>query len=816
MGLYKPLLAAACVLVMLAISASGAAPVTFTWNGPQFTKGPQQGQLCTIGQPFCILGDPNNFTVYQVKLTSPGTGKPNPNNWDLEIQTNYGTTLPGVSEVIPPYFDLEINGTFGMGDFLIVWNGVSYGIVMTAHDGYTPGNLYLSPNGYRNSQDVLSTQPGTNIVNPNFPILIAPGAIQVGVGSLAAGPGTSPAKYKITDSFSAPANFLAGSTFTIYFSSYACGNSIVMGAPVIPPSLTKQFATHVLAAPNTPTTVTFTVQNTTAATITNVVVTDPMPSPFSIINNVFGGTCTTATFNGVVALTPASPPSTSFTLTIPSMGPNTSCTLVLNVTGTATTTGCVQNTANITFGPANTPGAPATDCMGVNLTVLPPTVSKTYPVKLVPINTCVAMNFTLSNTNAATALTNVTFVSGDNLPFGLTLCGSPAPSGTCLGSPYNGQITPIGSLAGAGQFNITIATFAANSSCTLSLSVQAAGTYIPQLNSVTITSTQGVGNTSSDILTTLPIPPTISKQFSPAIVPINSPSTLALTLCNPNSATNLLGVNFNDPFVAPLTVATPPNAVNGCGGTLTAVAGASSIALSGVTLPAATCCTVQVNVVSPTVGLIPNLTTNITSTTPVLTGNQAPNTLQVIPPPPPPPNTSYLVSYASNLNIADSYVDITNFGTVNGNDTAGRLCANVYVFDANEEPVACCSCPVTPNGLVSLSVSNIISKPLTPNNPTSVVIKLLGSTPNGGSCDAANPTPLARGLGAWRTTIHALGPANAASPSWQQTDVPFTISELSESEYAKLRAVCSFIQTYGSSFGMCKGCQNFGRGAQKQ
>src|SRR6202030_3842230 len=89
---------------------------------------------------------------------------------------------------------------------------------------------------------------------------------------------------------------------------------------------------------------------------------------------------------------------------------------------------------------------------------------------------------------------------------------------------------------------------------------------------------------------------------------------------------------------------------------------------------------------------------------------------------------TYQLRYLANLNIGDSYVNLTNAGTLSGFDPAGRICVNVYTFDPAEEMISCCACPVTPNGLNSLSVRNdLIGNTLTPGKPTSVIIKLLAS-----------------------------------------------------------------------------------------
>src|SRR5882724_4423029 len=106
-------------------------------------------------------------------------------------------------------------------------------------------------------------------------------------------------------------------------------------------------------------------------------------------------------------------------------------------------------------------------------------------------------------------------------------------------------------------------------------------------------------------------------------------------------------------------------------------------------------------------------------------------------------DNAFQTRYASNLNIGDSVVNITNTGARGGvtnqaGTTAsigGAICVNVYAFSPDEQMVACCSCPVTPDGLVSLSAKNdLTSNTLTPATPFSIVVKLLATVPVGGSC----------------------------------------------------------------------------------
>jgi hypothetical protein len=142
---------------------------------------------------------------------------------------------------------------------------------------------------------------------------------------------------------------------------------------------------------------------------------------------------------------------------------------------------------------------------------------------------------------------------------------------------------------------------------------------------------------------------------------------------------------------------------------------------------------------------------------------------------------------------------------------AGTICANVYAFSPTEQMISCCSCPVSPNALRSFSIQNdVLSNTFTVSKPTSVVIKLLASLPQGG-CNASSPkvVSLARGMAAWGTTLHA-----QPSGSYGVTETKFVGSGLSTSELSRLTTLCGFIQNTGSGFGLCTSCNSSGLGGR--
>ncbi|MGD1093697.1 MAG: hypothetical protein ABSB35_17130 [Bryobacteraceae bacterium] len=181
------------------------------------------------------------------------------------------------------------------------------------------------------------------------------------------------------------------------------------------------------------------------------------------------------------------------------------------------------------------------------------------------------------------------------------------------------------------------------------------------------------------------------------------------------------------------------------------------------------------------------------------------------------PQNFYQIGFAANLNIGDSEFNISNDGTNGGfypnTLGAGNICVNVYTFDPSEEMVSCCACLVTPNALVSLSAKNdLINNVLTPAIPTSIVIKLVASTPGtatGGVFTVCNPTIVPAigadedGTLAWGTTLEP-----AATPgTYGPVNVPFINgTNPNNSELDALANVYALVQAEGTGYGVCKSC----------
>lgn len=106
-----------------------------------------------------------------------------------------------------------------------------------------------------------------------------------------------------------------------------------------------------------------------------------------------------------------------------------------------------------------------------------------------------------------------------------------------------------------------------------------------------------------------PASSTIAKSFAPNPANVNGIAALTITLSNP-AAVPVSGYHFTDALPAGMSVASPPAATtSGCGApTLTANAGASSIAFADGTIAAAGTCVVKLNVALSATGTLTNTT----------------------------------------------------------------------------------------------------------------------------------------------------------------------------------------------------------------
>ncbi|MFA6958730.1 MAG: hypothetical protein WC538_22910 [Thermoanaerobaculia bacterium] len=372
----------------------------------------------------------------------------------------------------------------------------------------------------------------------------------------------------------------------------------VVTLTAMPPAIAKAFATPAILVGGT-TMLTFTLTNPNLATaLTGVGFTDSLPAglvvatPNGLTSNC-GGTVSALAGSGSMALSSGT------------LAAGGSCTITAGVTGTAS--GLKGNVTSAVTSAQSGAGAAATAFLVVvnPATPAPPTIAKSFGAASVVVNGTTSLTFDLTNPNPAGTLSGVGFT--DTLPAGLVVATPNGVVGNCGG----GTVTAV---AGSGSVGFAGGSLPANSNCTITLNVTGVTAGIKNNTTSAVSSTEGgAGGTAAASLTVVG-PPTIAKAFGTAGIVLNGTTTLTFSLTNPNPATALSGVGFSDPFPAGLVVSTPNGLASTCGGTVTAVAGSGSVALTGGGLAGNGSCTITLNATGTTAGAKNNTTTGVVST----------------------------------------------------------------------------------------------------------------------------------------------------------------------------------------------------------
>jgi len=164
-------------------------------------------------------------------------------------------------------------------------------------------------------------------------------------------------------------------------------------------------------------------------------------------------------------------------------------------------------------------------------------------------------------------------------------------------------------------------------------------------------------------------------------------------------------------------------------------------------------------------------------------------------------NDAYQVNYYSG---SDGSVRVINTGQTGSpiSSDHGTICADVYVFDSNQEMLNCCGCRVTANGLLTFDVrTQLLFRTLTTVVPAEGVIKIVSArTAAGNTCDPTNiVTPVESGLRAFGTHPQTVPPNIVAG----LTETLFQTAPLTNTEQAFLGNACSFVLYLGSGQGRC-------------
>lgn len=412
-------------------------------------------------------------------------------------------------------------------------------------------------------------------------------------------------------------------------SSVAFSNNLTVKTPIV---VTKSFFPTAVG-PNQDSILTITISNASVGnplTITSIKDTLPTtPNPMTVGNITATPATITCTGDGISGtFSPALVQgATSLTMVGATAAASGSCSIKVpvRVISVGTATANTTYTNNIASNTVLNPNSYANLAKTAVLTVYPNmSVTKTSsPTTVAP---AVPVTYTIVINNYSSAdLTGVTLT--DNLPTSTIISGyqmvlaNPVniiASGAC--STATGDWAS-GTVAGSNQFKVTGFTISQGGICTIKFNAiapqntPATAKFTNSLPINAICSTNPVACNSlvnSPVVTVNPGGAAITKTFTPTAIVAGSPSDLAVKITN-NTGAAISNVSLTDDFAldaspSGLVLTTPPILVsNTCGGSVTQVAGASSVTLSGGSIPASPGnCTFSVKVTSNTANVYNN------------------------------------------------------------------------------------------------------------------------------------------------------------------------------------------------------------------
>lgn len=374
---------------------------------------------------------------------------------------------------------------------------------------------------------------------------------------------------------------------------------VISAAPV---TGNKTFLPANLHGNGSPTTMTITLNNSNAISLTNAAFTDPLPSGLQVAATP---TASTTCTGGTVTATPGS---TSVSLsggTIPSSG---SCTVTVRLEASSPST---YQDANVTNSiPANN----LTTAQGVtNTSVIQGTVrvqkgasvGKAFAPGTITVGGTSVLTITLSNFNS-TQITGADIV--DNVPNGVTVTS--LASNTC-GGTTNITATQV-QLTGGTIPTAPTGTGAGTCQIRVNVTSTTPGSYN---NTIAAGNFNGVSYsaTSATLIVNAASPISLSKSFSPSTASQGTQTTLTINLVNTSSNPANI-TSFTDALTTMgtgFTVAASPAATTTCGGTVTATPGSTSITKNDGTIPANGSCNIVVPVAIAINALINSRTNTI-------------------------------------------------------------------------------------------------------------------------------------------------------------------------------------------------------------
>ncbi len=309
----------------------------------------------------------------------------------------------------------------------------------------------------------------------------------------------------------------------------------------------------------------------------------------------------------------------SFSVNNATLAANASCTVAFNISSTSVggITNLIPAGAIVTAqGLSNFGSAQTSLSTQANVGI-----TKHFVPNVVKPGERTRLHITFHNASAL-ALANVSVT--DNLPVGLTVPDGANPVTDCVGATLSAPAANQVRISGA---SVPAANGSTAASCTsmIDVLIAAQGDYTNTISAGAVSGTSGgvpISNsepTSDTVRARSPL--VVTKALDAFTLDTGNPAgfttgsttqspgafaLMTVRIANPNAAP-LTGLAFTDGLPSGMVVATPANAATTCGpGVVTAAAAATSVVLSGGSVPANDSCTVTVRVLSNISGAYTN------------------------------------------------------------------------------------------------------------------------------------------------------------------------------------------------------------------
>ncbi len=276
------------------------------------------------------------------------------------------------------------------------------------------------------------------------------------------------------------------------------------------------------------------------------------------------------------------------TLTGGSIPADGSCTITVPITTTGTGSYFNSLAAGALQTSNGNNSSPAVATLTVRCGSLAPSLSKAFSPTTVKAGAASTVTITLTNPEATIA--NLTAPLTDNLPSGVVVSGS--GSTTCGGT--------LSAAAGSATVTLSGGGIPARGSCRITVPViaKSQGTYVNSLAAGALKTSNGSNSAPTKSTLTVNaaqcVKPTLSKSFSESSVKQGANTVLTIQLTNGDNTVATLTAPLTDHLPSGMVVY--GSAATTCGGTLSAVKGSATVALTGGAIPASGSCTITVTV----------------------------------------------------------------------------------------------------------------------------------------------------------------------------------------------------------------------------